>query len=483
MTKFKNIRLIPLMLAFFMLCTVWGCSGTAETADAGTEGESTAAGETGDTALADNLPEADYEGASFRTLTRRCCPSHKSGLYTEEDSGDVIENAVYTRNRMVEERFNITVEEPLTDSDAMPERLVNAILAVDDIADAATIHFRYLGSMAVSGYLAELSTVPYFDFDRIWWATDMIDNYSAYGRVYILQGCLDIDNITDLGALYFNKTLLENTSPGTDLYAMTANGEWTIDEMTTLVERGGADLDGDGIYSHETDQTAYAGYAGHSSLYQYAMNQPTTERDENGVLQLVINTEKMVDIADKIYYMSKGCANTYIFDAVPETIFTDGNTLFYINTLNSAINAGLRAMDADYGIVPLPKYNTEQDRYYSHAMAHSSLIGVPVTNNNLEFTAVILEAMTAEGYKTVRPALYKNALTVKGVRDEESIEMIDIILAGRTSDFADIYDEWGLAYSLDHLVRGNASSFATYYAAQSVMEQRLLDKALEFYAG
>lgn len=475
MKRFLSATLILLFL-FTAACSAPAAdeTETAAVTDAVTETEA----ET----LSDELPEADFEGRSFRFLTRECCVSHSKGLYAEENSGDVIETAVYTRNRAVEERFNITIEVPVTDSDAMPQKLVNAILAVDNLCEAATVHFRYLGSMVVSGYLADLTGAEHLHFDKIWWATDMIANYNAYGRVFAIQGCLDIDNITDLGAIYFNKGLLENTSPGTDLYDLVASGEWTIDELTVLVERGGADLNGDGAYQFEADQNAYVSYAGFSSLYQYAMDQPTTERNEEGVPELVINTEKMLNIADKVYYMSKGPGFNYVVDSVPENIFTNGNTLFYVATLSSAINAALRSMDADYGIVPLPKYDDAQERYYSHANAHSSLIGVPITNSDPEYTGIILEALVAGGYKTIRPVLYENALSVKGVRDEESIGMIDIIVGGRTSDFADIYDEWGLAYTLDHLVRGNIKSFTTYYASQSKIEQRLLDKAIEFYA-
>lgn len=476
MKRFISVLLFLLMVFFT------ACSGDTPEKTAESTAGDTAAAETEAEMISDNLPEKDFAGSSFQFLTRECCPSHSKGLYAEENSGDVIETAVYTRNRLIEERFNITIRSPLTDSDAMPQKLVDSILAVDKICDAATVHFRYLGSMVVSGYLADLTDAEYLDFDKVWWATDMIKNYNAYGRIFAIQGCLDIDNITDLGAIYFNKGLLENTSPGTDLYGMVANGEWTIDELTLLVEKGGADLNGDGTYSFESDQNAYVSYAGFSSLYQYASDQPTTERDADGVPQLVINSEKMVNIAEKVYYMSKGLNYTYVVDSVPEDIFTNRNTLFYIATLSSAINSALRSMDADYGIVPLPKYNTEQEKYYSHANAHSSLIGVPITNNDLEYTGIILEAMVAEGYKTIRPVMYENALAVKGVRDEESIGMIDLIVSGRTSDFADIYDEWGLAYNLDHLVRGNIKSFTTYYAAQSKIEQKLLDKAIEFYA-
>ena len=59
--------------------------------------------------IPDGLPEADYGGAKFRILHRNTCVRSNWALYdvhhieitTEEENGDVINDALYRRNKIV----------------------------------------------------------------------------------------------------------------------------------------------------------------------------------------------------------------------------------------------------------------------------------------------------------------------------------------------------------------------------------------------
>ena len=54
---------------------------------------------------------------------------------------------------------------------------------------------------------------------------------------------------------------------------------------------------------------------------------------------------------------------------------------------------------------------------------------------------------------------------MKGTRDENSIEMLDLTFAGRVVDFAFVYDNWkGYAFALPNILKKNGSQeFASYY--------------------
>ena len=108
------------------------------------------------------------------------------------------------------------------------------------------------------------------------------------------------------------------------------------------------------------------------------------------------------------------------------------------------------------------------------------MIGIPITIKDADRTGLLVEALTAEGYKTIRPAVYDVALKNKLTRDDDSAAMIDIILEGRTGDFADIYDEWGLVYTLDHMVgRQKNNNFASFYASNEKASVNRIQKAVE----
>jgi hypothetical protein len=68
-----------------------------------------------------------------------------------------------------------------------------------------------------------------------------------------------------------------------------------------------------------------------------------------------------------------------------------------------------------------------------------------VTNPDPERTGVFIDALTALSATTVTPAYYTISLEGKFTRDEDSIEMLDIIRASRTYDLALIYN-WGGFY-------------------------------------
>ena len=62
--------------------------------------------------------------------------------------------------------------------------------------------------------------------------------------------------------------------------------------------------------------------------------------------------------------------------------------------------------------------------------------------------------------------IYDVALKTKFARDEESAEMIDLVLAGRTFDFGYMYDGWNMyvIFILKSIMEKKSTDFASYYA-------------------
>ena len=140
-------------------------------------------------------------------------------------------------------------------------------------------------------------------------------------------------------------------------------------------------------------------------------------------------------------------------------------------------------MEQDFGILPMTKYDVSQEEYYTHATAHTSAIGIPIvkTSEGAEYTSVIMEAMAAEGFKQVRPIVYDVALKSKYTRDEESFEMVDIVIRGRTADFAEIYDQWGMTYTLDFVARGSVTNWASYYRSNGKMQNKKIENVAKMF--
>jgi hypothetical protein len=90
-------------------------------------------------------------------------------------------------------------------------------------------------------------------------------------------------------------------------------------------------------------------------------------------------------------------------------------------------------MEADFGIVPFPKADENQTRYYAATNGAWPKI-VPNHAPNPERTSIILEALAAESKNVTIPAFVEICLKTKHTRDEESLEMVEIILSSVTED-------------------------------------------------
>ncbi len=479
------MKKIALLLAVLMLAAS-SCSQPDAVEDSAQTPAETAPAETepAETEIPDNLPAMDYGGADFRIYTRECCPSHRDGVYMPEQTGEVVADAVYERNLKVEERFNVHITDPILGADGDATALMNAVRAGDDMCEVAVWHYKHLGDAAANGFLLDLAGAGWFDFSQPWWYQKVNDAYSIGGHSYIAVGMYDLDNYYDTCCIYFNKNLLTDLTGNSDLYSVVKNGEWTVDRMTEYAALARLDLDGDGRMDFAKDRFGYGQANGYGFIYQFAWDQPVTSRDEGGYPVEAINTDRMVTITET--FSSLLFDNDFVVldesGGPAVTAFREGRELFLLTSLKASFT-DFRDMEQDFGILPMTKLDEAQREYLTHATAHTSAIGIPIvkTAEDTEYVSVILEAMAAEGFRKVRPVVYDVALKSKYTRDEESFEMVDIVVRGRTADFAEIYDSWGMTYTLDFIARKNVTNWASYYRSQYKVQNKTIERVVKLF--
>ena len=154
MKNAKHVRLCMAALLLLAMGVTSACgdseAGKPEVVtDAATGGVAEAVTEE-DPALKDNLPERDYGGYEYKIYTRGCCAGgHKDGVWQLEESGEIVDDAVFARNKAVEDRFNVVIREPEMAENEDISVLTNSLMAGDAIADLAIHHFRFLGDLAL----------------------------------------------------------------------------------------------------------------------------------------------------------------------------------------------------------------------------------------------------------------------------------------------------------------------------------------------
>jgi hypothetical protein len=161
-----------------------------------------------------------------------------------------------------------------------------------------------------------------------------------------------------------------------------------------------------------------------------------------------------------------------------EMVFKAGRALFLIAQLKAS--SKYRDMNDSYGILPMPKYDEQQNQYYCYRTGNTLLMSVPVTNTDTKRTGIIMDALSYLSYIDVLPVYYDMNVSQKGLRNEESIDMLSIIRDCRYFDISRVYGWCDSLYSSieSSLTTGDgnlASVVASNKSAIDVNIQKTLD--------
>lgn len=421
-----------------------------------------------------NLLVEDYEGYNFRILTRK---GHGKQQYVEEETGNIIEDAVFKRNEYVKQLLNIEISSFENASSSGNTEAMSSILAGDDQYDMILAHSRSAFQYAIQNTLINYNEVDTIHFEKPWWFHDIVDSCNINGHLYVLDGDIQTGGLSSTMCLYFNKTLFDEL--GLEYpYEMVLNGEWTFDEFAKLVKKGTKDLNGDGVITPEHDRYGFVTNEWQSPIsFLYSTGQRIYNKDARGIPQLTLNSSKTVDFFDE-YFELVDSDDVLLTAQNPTGIcvkytgpahFTGGRALFQDGGLGSA--QSYRAMEDSFGILPVPKF-TEDDEYASVINGAASLVLMPITVEDENRTGNIMEALCAVGSKKVIPAFYEVSLKTKFARDAESEQMIDII---RDSIIYDLgYVAGGTFQSIGYdLVHTGGEFSSTYAASESAALQKL----------
>jgi len=123
----------------------------------------------------------------------------------------------------------------------------------------------------------------------------------------------------------------------------------------------------------------------------------------------------------------------------------------------------LRDMKDDFGMIPYPKFDEEQEQYRSLVHDAASIGAVNASSVNIDMTGAILEAMCAETYRSVTPVWYETATKIKYSRDDVSSQMIDLIHDTITTNFIYAYNYAlnGIGMIYRDLVTGQSSDYTS----------------------
>ena len=154
--------------------------------------------------------------------------------------------------------------------------------------------------------------------------------------------------------------------------------------------------------------------------------------------------------------------------------FAEDKGLFMIHRMEHVEREAMREMDG-YGIIPTPKYDEQQETYVTYAPSDGC--GIPAVVTDPEMSAILLEALQYESYKTVRPAYYEIALKGKYAQDEISGQMLDIIFENAICTFGYMYSRFTGGYPAQQL--GKSENYTSWFEKNHTAWQNKLDDLIQ----
>ncbi len=488
----KSSKLPALLLALLMAASAVGCA-SENAADKTTETAGDAAGSTTleetepvetepEYVMWENLPETTLDGFEFKIV--EYTPNQDTGATVlhgdaTELTGEAINDAIYYRNRAVEERFDVKITTQGESWGGAAALVQTSVAAGDDAFSMAMDAPGTMVTASLQNTLLNLHNVENMNLENPWYSQKQIEGFTVRNKLYYWMGDISYSTLMFGACMIYNQGLAERYELPY-IYDLIMEGEWTIDKMYEITETIPMDLNGDGKFTESDDQFAYAcSDSGNLMNFQFSSGESFIKYDaQQDVFVDTYNVERMQSIVEKMYKMfydkNRG------IDADDYTaLFNDCRVLMRSAYVGSCINH--QEMEDTFTPIPYPKYDTNQEDYLSMMTGSVQVMGIPVTVSNPAAVGLIVEALSEHSAGDLNDAVYERVLSYQTMRSADAAEILKVIHESLIIDYGYLNTTGsadGMKWTVGRLVVDqNSTDVASYYAKL----QKVLAKFYETY--
>jgi ABC-type glycerol-3-phosphate transport system substrate-binding protein len=376
----------------------------------------------------------------------------------------------------IQDRFNVNVDLTVVDDEAggthLEQDINNLVAAGDPAYDLVYNGDGPIARNAINGDFLNLRSMSSIDFAKPWFAGSS-DVFTIGGKLFFTSNAFSISSIYMNDVLAINKDLAENLGL-TVPYDKVRAGTWVMDDLIAMTDGVNQDLNGDGKMTEE-DQYGFLTQYYSEMCIQSNLGGSMITKDENGRLAFSADQERVVSIVDQYAKLIENGNDT--FGATNEggaEVFGRGNSLFsYLEA--RIVYSKVRSYDVNFGILPFPKYNEDQQEY--SAAGYDIYWAIPLTTLNTDVAGTVVCAMSCYNYNQIVPLVW------------------EVILGGKLSDMPDDADMFRIMRDVQYVDLGYACSmmksdlqelvFLLYYtkpgqvASALKKQERLANRVLE----
>ena len=472
-------RILALLTCTLLLVSsmlVVGCSG-GEGVEADTTETVAVTYAEGDTYVA---PDVDYGGKDFDVFTWKEKAAEEWVLELTAETSKIDQETYYHLSTVEQElNLNFVIHEENGNYDHMGNFATKlSVLSGDDGIDLVCQYSLAASVATQQGLYKNLLELDHIKWDAEYWSKNLKDTNTVNDKMFWCTGDMTASVIRSMFLFVFNYSMAEDYQMG-DLYQTVKDGNWTLETLKNLT----ANVYSDDNNNKKLDKGDTVGFVGthntHYDAFQYGCNLYCIVTNSMGELEVnpEIYGDRGVSVTNKIKdflhnngnscYAEDG-GNNYPTWSYP---VEDEKTVFSLYTADNIITS-LVMDDVNYGILPIPKYDAEQEDYHTCLAMPHSLFSVPVIAPDPDVSAAVLESMAHNGYVSMSPKVFE-ALQYRYAKRVEDVEMLTILRDGIIFEPGRSFDTINIFSLVRVVVRDNVSITQKYAENKSMYEKGL----------
>lgn len=447
----------------------------------------------------DNLGDVNFANVRNPVVTFFVRTGYEHEVWVEEVTDDPTIEASYWRTQTVQDRLGVTIAQInqaglWEDYKEWNETLRNAVQTRSHDFDAAMIYAGAASSLAIEGCYLNLLDVDMISLEKPWWNQNISKEATVYGSLFFASGAIATSQLQLANVTWYNKDLYDEhfaTAGKKDIYQVVRDGEWTIDYMYELTSAVWEDNDSNGEAS-AGDTVGLGGTAGGASgqmdSWIYALGCDLTKINEStGEPEACFYNEHTVQAFEKLVNLYSNNSGAFVKNVQSpdngETKFENGKVMMQVGKMKSG--STYTAALFRYGLLPVPKFDADQQNYRAICESNSSLATIisTVEDDRLDMVAATMELTAAEAYKQVKPVYVEVVLKSQNSNSPEDAEMVDLILDSMVYSFGWIFSSthMGSMGKAFRVVDGSRD-LTQYYESNKSNYERMIDLLIDGYA-
>ena len=167
----------------------------------------------------------------------------------ESPPEDVVQEAIYNRNRRIEDTYRIDFEHEYVPISMTLTALQTQFRAQEDDYQLIMLISREAFPAAIEGTALTPDSIPHVNIEQPWYLQKVNNALTISGTQLLAYTDESMNTYMQSVCVFFNTEIVKNNSLLTSPYEMVKNGTWTLDNFYKTSLDAKSDANGDGVYS------------------------------------------------------------------------------------------------------------------------------------------------------------------------------------------------------------------------------------------